>query len=218
MQAIIRSTPKPDIVVGQQGKPSVRVFVDGDKSTTLQIPQSHDDMMALLEQRRVLSDQLDQATDRRDELMRKMLGAPEPAQAGLKAQLNVLNDRIVQLEGSLNTIGQEIAGASPSLMSMADGMSHNTDGSFDDGMTAGAFAAGLPVLAIMTGVLLIMRKRWKKKAQRPAPMLPSADSERLQRLEHGIEAMAIEIERISEGQRFVTKLLADSKGYESAPR
>jgi hypothetical protein len=33
-----------------------------------------------------------------------------------------------------------------------------------------------------------------------------------------MEAMAIEIERISENQRFVTKLLSESRAAESAPR
>jgi hypothetical protein len=49
------------------------------------------------------------------------------------------------------------------------------------------------------------------------PRLPADDSGRLQRLEHGMEAIAIEVERISEGQRFVTKLLSESKA-ESVPR
>jgi hypothetical protein len=48
--------------------------------------------------------------------------------------------------------------------------------------------------------------------------MPSADSDRLQRLEHGMEAMAIEIERISEGQRFVTKLLSEPRAVESTRR
>jgi hypothetical protein len=52
----------------------------------------------------------------------------------------------------------------------------------------------------------------------PARALPGADSERLQRVEQGIEAMAIEVERISEGQRFVTKLISESRGLESTPR
>jgi hypothetical protein len=34
-------------------------------------------------------------------------------------------------------------------------------------------------------------------------------SAQLQRIEHAVEAMAIEIERLSEGQRFTTKLLAN---------
>jgi hypothetical protein len=53
------------------------------------------------------------------------------------------------------------------------------------------------------------RRRWKR-ALRSAPATTSADSARLERLEHGMEAIAIEIERVSEGQRFVTRLLSES--------
>jgi hypothetical protein len=41
---------------------------------------------------------------------------------------------------------------------------------------------------------------------------------RLERIEHAIDAMAVEVERISEGQRFVTKLLADRGQSEPASR
>ena len=36
--------------------------------------------------------------------------------------------------------------------------------------------------------------------------------DRLSRIEQGIDAMAVEVERISEGQRFTTKLLAEKAG------
>jgi hypothetical protein len=35
------------------------------------------------------------------------------------------------------------------------------------------------------------------------------DNERMTRLEQAVESIAVEVERISEGQRFTTKLLAD---------
>ena len=35
---------------------------------------------------------------------------------------------------------------------------------------------------------------------------------RLERIEHAVDAIAIEVERISEGQRFTSKLLADRDG------
>jgi hypothetical protein len=41
------------------------------------------------------------------------------------------------------------------------------------------------------------------------PRIPSEVSQRLERMEHAIDTIAVEVERISEGQRFVTKLLAD---------
>ncbi len=43
-----------------------------------------------------------------------------------------------------------------------------------------------------------------------APALPSRDTtDRLQRIEAAVESMAVEVERISEGQRFVTRVLAE---------
>ena len=36
-------------------------------------------------------------------------------------------------------------------------------------------------------------------------------TQRLERIEQGVEAIAIEVERISEGQRFTTKLLAEQQ-------
>jgi hypothetical protein len=50
----------------------------------------------------------------------------------------------------------------------------------------------------------IMLLRAKRMAERPA-----IDQNRLQHLEQAIDAIAIEIERISENQRFTTKLLSE---------
>lgn len=204
-----------------QAKPSVRVFVDDGKSAVLQIPQSHDDMMALLSQRRVISEQLDQATERRNDLLEQMNEAPAAAKAGFQAQLNVVSDRIVQLESSMNVIAQEIAGSSPALAAMAEQPSEppseDEPGNFQEGIFLGA--AGMFIG--LTTLLLLGRWIWKRFIREDLPQsrkLPSADSERLQRVEQGIEAMAIEVERISEGQRFVTKLISESRGLESTPR
>jgi hypothetical protein len=46
-----------------------------------------------------------------------------------------------------------------------------------------------------------------------APKLPNEVTARLERMEHAIDAIAIEVERISEGQRFTTKLLSDRESH-----
>lgn len=48
--------------------------------------------------------------------------------------------------------------------------------------------------------------------------LARENAERLARLEGAIDSIAIELERVSEGQRFVTKLLAESESRAQAPR
>ena len=71
-----------------------------------------------------------------------------------------------------------------------------------------AFMIPLTVLGCVVGYPLVraLAKRWERQAAiRPAP----ASDGRLERIEQAIEAMAIEVERISEGQRFVTRLLSE---------
>ena len=43
------------------------------------------------------------------------------------------------------------------------------------------------------------------------PRIPPEVGGRLERMEQALEAVAIEVERISEGQRFTTKLLSEGR-------
>lgn len=67
------------------------------------------------------------------------------------------------------------------------------------------------VLAAVVILYPLMRAfaRRLEGRQRPADALDAGSAERLQRIEQAVDAMAIEIERISEGQRFTTRLLAE---------
>lgn len=71
------------------------------------------------------------------------------------------------------------------------------------------------VIVLVLGVPLVRAWTARKRAE-PDPRLLAADA-RLERMEQAIESMAIEIERISEGQRFVTKLLAEREQQKSLP-
>jgi hypothetical protein len=65
----------------------------------------------------------------------------------------------------------------------------------------------------------IARLVWKRASHPPMKAIDNEMSERMRRLESGVDAIALEVERISEGQRFVTKLLADrEKSRIEAPR
>jgi hypothetical protein len=61
--------------------------------------------------------------------------------------------------------------------------------------------------AWMLKMFLAHRERNRALAQTKSG--GAASDERLARMEQAVEAIAIEIERVSEGQRFVTKLLND---------
>jgi hypothetical protein len=68
-------------------------------------------------------------------------------------------------------------------------------------------------IAIMSGALVAIIGftylfKWKMRGAAPRA-LPNDVAERLARMEAGIESVAVEVERISEGQRFTTRLLSD---------
>jgi hypothetical protein len=72
----------------------------------------------------------------------------------------------------------------------------------------GAFATAI-ILAI--GVPLVRAYSRKMDSESKNPRIPSEVTDRLQRIEQSLEAVAIEVERITEGQRFTTKLLSEGR-------
>jgi hypothetical protein len=57
--------------------------------------------------------------------------------------------------------------------------------------------------------IALARNIWRR-GSRVTPAPASAEStQRMERLEQAVDAIAIEVERISEGQRFVTRLLTE---------
>jgi hypothetical protein len=70
----------------------------------------------------------------------------------------------------------------------------------------------VPAIFAIPAFVLVFRMLLRHK-EKMANLSPPSDTraldERLTRMEQSIEAMAIEMERVGEGQRFVTKLLAD---------
>lgn len=71
-------------------------------------------------------------------------------------------------------------------------------------MLAGTVASVAIIRTIASTIL-----RFKEQASRQSLPPTSVSDERLARIEAAVEAIAIEVERISEGQRFTTKLLSE---------
>jgi len=67
-------------------------------------------------------------------------------------------------------------------------------------VTTAVIAVGLPIARAFA-------RRMDREAGQPK--LPHEVTERLEHMEQAIDSIAIEVERISEGQRFTTKLLSE---------
>ena len=61
-----------------------------------------------------------------------------------------------------------------------------------------------------TVVIVFGIRAFAQRGRSKGPVeLPRQVDQRLERIEQAVDAIAIEVERISEGQRFTTKLLSD---------
>jgi hypothetical protein len=69
--------------------------------------------------------------------------------------------------------------------------------------TVTVIALGIPIIRAIT-------RRWERGPQLPPPQSPDVTA-RLERIEQAIEAVAIEVERIAEAQRFSARLMADQQ-------
>src|SRR4051794_31858814 len=66
--------------------------------------------------------------------------------------------------------------------------------------------------------LRFLRRYLELKHERSLQAVPNVISERLERIESAVESTALEVERISEANRFMAKLLADRSGTVSPLR
>ena len=69
----------------------------------------------------------------------------------------------------------------------------------------GILASAFTVSAVVRTVL-----RTLERGQQARPYADPRIEQRLERIERAVDAMAVEVERIAEGQRFTTRLLSES--------
>lgn len=73
------------------------------------------------------------------------------------------------------------------------------------------------VVAIVIGRPMVKAIAAKAEAEARRPQIPAEVLSRLERMEQAIDSIAVEVERISEGQRFTTKLLSEVRDTRSLP-
>ena len=89
-----------------------------------------------------------------------------------------------------------------------------TDGAIF-GVVAVACVSSVGIIrAIVAGVIKYQENDLKSRG---GGLLAGADDERLRRIENAVESVAVEVERISENQRFTTKLLSEGRPSTKPP-
>ncbi len=181
---------------------------DGN-AQTLTIPMSRVEVAAIRARRSELSSQLSSASGRRKNLAGQLRNTSGADRAGLEQRIAVLDERIVQLESDIALTGRQLTGVEAGLLSSTE------DAAMLGGFESGEVLAGGIVFTIFVLAPLAVgaaRMMWKRAAAGPvrAAIHPETNG-RLERIEQAVEAIAVEVERVSEGQRFVTRLMSEAK-------
>jgi hypothetical protein len=195
------ATPGGPVVVTQPQQPQVLVGV----------PTTYSDYRALLDKRGELSSQLQSAAGRRNELAEQLKTADPAARAGIQARLKVLDDRIVKLETEIDRTGDLVANTPPQV-TRATRTTSTSAPSFPDrlGREIVPITAILSVFVLAPMAIAMARLIWRRSATSERPSLADPATQRqLEQMQQSIDAIAIEVERISESQRFVAKVMSD---------
>jgi hypothetical protein len=156
-----------------------------------------------------LSSQLSSATERRRSVQKQLQGAVGADKAGLEQRLVVLDARIARLESDIEENGRALASPAAAMVASR----HEADRTPVTNVAEHA----TPILIVFTIFVLmplavsISRLLWKRSTLPSRPSIPSETAQRLERMEQAMDAIAIEVERVSEGQRFVTRILTEGK-------
>ncbi len=129
-------------------------------------------------------------------------------QAGLEARIRVIDERILRIERDISTTEAQIGAAPPELFAAAQEAPRRPGGLSADAKGA---LGGLFMLVVMMPLAVAWaRLIWRRSSRTPSVTSSESDA-RLARLETAVDTIAIEMERVSEGQRFVTRLLSDAR-------
>lgn len=198
-----QATPAPAPTPATVPTPVTAVQVQVPGATR---PITQQEISVLRQQRSDMSEQLSSARSRREELIDEIRSAPNGTEQGLLEHLKVVDGRIIAIERDLEATGQTIrSGQVPVGITIVPprGSLQGAD-NIERGAAIGAILS-IPLLVIF------LASRWRRRGiRRDQAASNPMHEERMERLEQAVDAIAIEVERVGESQRYQAKLLAEA--------
>lgn len=195
----------------QQGSSVPTVFQVAPGAPLPMRPLTEREIEAIRERRSDHSTQLNSAADRRQELAESLKDAPPGTEKGILERIQLLDSRILQIERDLEesgrllrtgmTVDNGVALVAPPSGIREMGMSDETAAII--GVSFSVFF----LFPLALGAMRLMFRRARK--HQVAQPSPETDA-RMERLEQAVDAIAIEVERVGESQRYQAKVLAEA--------
>jgi len=194
--------PSPPPVPTVQGNElPVTISTDGASPTAV--------LRAMEAQRSELRGQLERMQEQRNEIARwlKAEDMTAPDRDGLAARLKETDARISNIEGQIAQADLAVAKAAAVPGAVVETPPPDTRANDQmDAITAVSICFTLFVLCPIA--IAYARRLWKRGSTVIAPV-PHEVTDRLEQMGQAVESIAIEVERIGEGQRFLTSVLRD---------
>jgi hypothetical protein len=176
-------------------------------------PLTEREIDAIRDRRSDMSTQLNSAVNRRNDLAGELRSAPAGTEQGILARIQLLDDRILQIERDIESSGQMlrsgmVANDGTALVAPVSGIEQT--GLREETITIFGIAFAFTFLLPMSiGFMKLMFRRARRRDVAAAQ--PSAEQvERMSRIEQAVDAVALEVERVGEAQRYQARVLAEA--------
>jgi hypothetical protein len=190
---------------GSTPQPSPQAVVDGQV-----IGDPREVFLALREQRNELRDQRNELANSRLLIARRL----REGNAAPGADLGGLERRIAQIDKDILDVEQQIRVADAAVARAAGvpGAAVEPDFFANErfNQLANTAVGALFVLVVLLPISMAIARRIWRRGAAMMTAIPRELAERLGRIEDAVESTALEVERIGEGQRFVTHLFMEN--------
>ena len=193
------SVPAAPLAPAPPGQVIIRPGVDGPQAV----------YQAFSEQRNELANQLGNLEGKRRDLAEQIA---EPAvdksvKAGLEVRVAELDKRIADVDKQLAAADKSVATAAAVPGAVVERPREQRNGPPEEVW----FLSGLFIVAVFFPLSIALARRiWRRGASAVTTVFPAELAQRLDRLDQSMDSIAIEVERIGEGQRFVTRVMSEN--------
>jgi len=199
-QLIQPQTPKPSpapnapvLAAGARSAPSASAIYEGFKA-----------------QRRELNNQLDELQSTRREITSQMedVSSGSTEHKALETRMTDIDSRIATVDHMLAGNAAQIAQAAAIPGAVVEPPPWHPKGPPEEAYVLG----GLFMIIVFFPLSVALARRIWRKSAAVVTSFPKEIADRLSRMEQAVEATAVEVERIGEGQRFLTRLFTEGEG------
>jgi len=158
--------------------------------------------------RRILGDQLQDLEGKRHELVQSIQGqnVSTAARTGVEKRISDIDQRIADIDKQIAAADLEVAKAAALPGATTEPPRPPRQGPPDEVY----FLSGMFMVIVFLPLSIAYARRIWRRSAAVTVKLTSELSDRMAMIEKAVDTVAIEVERIGEGQRFVTQILTGS--------